>query len=65
MRGKVFNVGVPNIDEYVAPGWRRSEDIRGEIVDDMEEIVFPVLEADIIPVVVHGPEQEDTCKGAI
>ena len=56
MRGKVFNVGVPDIDENVAPGWWRSEDIGGEIVDDMEEVVFPDLEADIIPGVVHGPE---------
>ena len=62
VRGKVFNVGVPDIDENVAPGWWRGEDIGGEIVDDMEEIVFPDLEADIIPVVVHGPEQEDTSQ---
>ena len=58
VRGKVFNVGVPAIDENVSPGWWRSEDIGGEIVDDMSEIVFPDLEAAIIPVVEQEPEQE-------
>ena len=53
---------MPDIDENVAPGWWRSEDIGGEIVDDMEEVVFPDLGADIIPGVVHGPEQEDTSQ---
>ena len=62
MRGKVFNVGVPDIDENVAPGWWRGEDIGGEIVDDMEEVVFPDLEADIIPEVVRELEQEDTSE---
>ena len=62
VRGKVCNLGVPDIDENVAPRWWRGEDIGGEIVDDIKEVVFPDLEADIIPVVVHGPEQEDTLQ---
>ena len=44
-RGKVYNVGVPHVDEDVQPGWWRKA-IEGGVVDDVEEIFFPDLNVD-------------------
>ena len=46
-RGKVFNVGVPHVDENVEPGWWRQGGDGGERFDDIEEINFPDLDVDV------------------
>ena len=46
VRGKVFNVGVPFVDEDVRPGWWR-EPIDGGVVDEVEDFIFPDLPVDI------------------
>ena len=43
VRGKVFNVGVPDVDESVAPGWWRKEGGEGG-VDEVDGIKFPDLD---------------------
>lgn len=45
IRGKIFNVGVPHVDENIAPWWWRKEARGGEPVDN-EEIIF--LHLDVI-----------------
>ena len=42
-RGKVFNVGVPHIDETVQSGWWRKENNGEGPVDDIGEIIYPDL----------------------
>ena len=42
VRGKVFNVGVPYVDEDVQPGWWKKTS-ETSVVDEEEEIVFPDL----------------------
>ena len=39
LRGKVYNVGVPFVDEDVQPGWWRKAVDNG-VVDEVEEFVF-------------------------
>ena len=43
VRGKVFNVGVPDIDESVGAGWWR-KGVDGVVIDDSDPIIFPDLE---------------------
>lgn len=43
VRGKVFNVGVPDIDENVEPGWWRSNVEGGGACEDGGEVIFPDL----------------------
>lgn len=45
VRGKVFNVGVPDIDESVEPGWWK-KGAAGVVVEDLDPIIFPDLEDD-------------------
>lgn len=45
VRGKVFNVGVPFVDEDVRPGWWR-KDGGGGVADEVEEFIFPDLDVD-------------------
>ena len=45
VRGKVFNVAVPFVDEDVKPGWWRKVDGGGEL-QEVEEIIFPDLNVD-------------------
>ena len=45
VRGKVFNVGVPFVDEDVKPGWWRKAD-DGGVVEEMEEFIFPHQDVD-------------------
>ena len=45
VRGKVYNVGVPRVDEDVQPGWWRKE-AEGNVVDEVEDILFPDLGVD-------------------
>ena len=45
-RGKVFNVGVPNVDENVEAGWWRKVVDGGEF-DDVDPIMFPDLNDDV------------------
>ena len=59
IRGKVFNVGVPHIDESVQPGWWRKENNGGELVDDIEEIVFPDLAVDVVGGELEGGQECD------
>ena len=46
VRGKVFNVGVPHVDESVQPGWWRKDAVGGGDFADIEVIVFPDLDVD-------------------
>ena len=45
VRGKVYNVGVPFVDEDVQPGWWR-EAVDGDVLEEVEEFVFPDLAVD-------------------
>ena len=40
IRGKVFNVGVPFVDEDVEPGWWRKVD-NGGVAEVVDEFIFP------------------------
>ena len=42
LRGKVYNVGVPFVDEDVQPGWWRKA-VDSGVVDEVEDFVFPDL----------------------
>ena len=42
LRGKVFNVGVLDVDENVEAGWWRKA-VDGEGFDDVDPIIFPDL----------------------
>ena len=57
VRGKVFNVGVPDVDENVEAGWWRKTVDGGEF-DDVEPIRFPDLndEVDTVEVATHQLE---------
>ena len=60
VRGKVFNVGVPHVDEDVQPKWWRKDTGVGEPVD-VDEFVFPDLAVDKnegAAKQVQAPEQE-------
>ena len=46
VRGKVFNVGVPDVDENVEAGWWRKAADGGEF-DDVEPVRFPNLNDDV------------------
>ena len=48
VRGKVYNVGVPHIDEDVAPGWWKKGEGAASDVDVAAEIIFPDLDVDIV-----------------
>ena len=52
IRGKVFNVGVPFVDEDVKPGWWRKENAGG-VVEEVEEFIFPYLDVDSSQQQVH------------
>ena len=45
VRGKVFNVGVPFVDEDVEPGWWRTAD-NGGVAEVVDEFIFPDLAVD-------------------
>ena len=59
IKGKVFNVGVPHVDESVQPGWWRKEIDGGELVDDIEEIVFPDLGVAVVEEEMEGEKRND------
>ena len=59
IRGKVFNVGVPHINESVQPGWWRKENNVGELVDDIDEIVFLDLGVDVVGEETKGGQECD------
>ena len=44
VRGKIFNVGVPHVDECVQPGWWKKGAAGVEDAADIEVIVFPDLD---------------------
>ena len=46
VRGKIFNVGVPHVDESVQPGWWKKGAAGGGDSADIEVIVFPDLDVD-------------------
>ena len=53
VRGKVYNVGVPFVDEDVRPGWWRKVN-EGGAFEKEEEIVFPDLVMDNAQQVVEA-----------
>ena len=61
VRGKVFNVGVPFVDEDVQPGWWR-EVVDGGVLEEVEEFVFPDLAVDNFQQNV-GPVDAATVEG--
>ena len=52
LRGKVYNVGVPHVDEDFQLGWWRKE-AEGGVADGFEEIMFPDLGVDKVQVAEH------------
>ena len=60
VRGKVFNVGVPDVDENVEAGWWRKSVDNGEF-DDVEPVRFPDLNDEVASVgeVIHQLEIPD------
>ena len=72
IRGKVFNVGVPDVDENIEAGWWRKVVDGGEF-DDIEPVRFPDLNGDVVsegeathqlempPLVEDSSDDEDGC----
>ena len=57
IRGKVFNVGVPDVDENVEAGWWR-KGIDGVVIDDLEPVRFPDLGDDVAAEVEVASQNE-------
>ena len=55
VRGKVYNVGVPHVDEDVQPGWWRKDTSQGGD-EENEVILFPDLNVDNAQVAVEVEE---------
>ena len=65
VRGKVFNVGVPFVDEDVKPQWWRKV-VDGGAVEEVEEFIFPDLDVDSSQQQVHqGGEHIAAADGVV
>ena len=64
MTGKVFNVGLPFVDEDVKPGlWRKADD--GGVAEEVEEFIFLDLDVDNSQQMQQGGEHVDAADGVV
>ena len=64
VRGKVYNVGVPFVDEDVKPGWWRKVD-DGGVVEEVEEFILPDLDVDSSQQIQQAGEHTHAADGEV
>ena len=65
VRGKVFDVGVPFLDENVEPGWWKVPSGGSGVIEEEDEVQFPDLDVDSSPQLQQMVEMQGVVGGGV